>query len=51
MQNFTYIIKDEDTDFAIIVDPSWDIEDIQKIIEKNKKRFTKNERKVWNHYS
>ncbi len=35
MQNFTYIIKDEDTDFAIIVDPSWDIEDIQKIIEKN----------------
>ena len=35
MQNFTYILEDEDTDDAIVLDPSWDIEEIQKIIEKN----------------
>jgi hydroxyacylglutathione hydrolase len=35
MQNFTYILEDEDTDDAIVLDPSWDIEKIQKIIEKN----------------
>ena len=35
MQNFTYILEDEDTDDAIVLDPSWDIEEIQKIIDKN----------------
>jgi len=35
MQNFTYILEDEDTDDAIVLDPSWDIDEIQKIIEKN----------------
>lgn len=35
MQNFTYILVDEETDDAIILDPSWDIEEIQKVIEKN----------------
>ena len=35
MQNFTYILEDEDTDDAIVLDPSWDVEEIQKIIEKN----------------
>ncbi|HMK32833.1 MAG TPA: MBL fold metallo-hydrolase [Nitrosopumilaceae archaeon] len=35
MQNFTYILADEETDDAIVLDPSWDIEEIQKIIEKN----------------
>jgi glyoxylase-like metal-dependent hydrolase (beta-lactamase superfamily II) len=35
MQNFTYILEDEDTDVAIVLDPSWDIEEIQKVIEKN----------------
>lgn len=35
MQNFTYILEDEDTDTAIILDPSWDLEEIQKVIEKN----------------
>ena len=35
MQNFTYILEDEDTDDSIVLDPSWDIEEIQKIIEKN----------------
>ena len=35
MQNFTYILEDEDTDTAIVLDPSWDLEEIQKVIEKN----------------
>jgi len=35
MQNFTYILEDEDTDDAIVLDPSWDIEEIQKVIDKN----------------
>ena len=35
MQNFTYILEDEDTDTAIVLDPSWDLEDIQKVLEKN----------------
>lgn len=35
MQNFTYILEDEDTNDAIVLDPSWDIEEIQKVIEKN----------------
>ena len=35
MQNFTYILEDEDTDDAIVLDPSWDLEEIQKVIEKN----------------
>jgi len=35
MQNFTYILEDEDTNTAIVLDPSWDLEEIQKLIEKN----------------
>jgi len=35
MQNFTYILVDEETNDAIILDPSWDIEEIKKVIEKN----------------
>lgn len=35
MQNFTYILKDEDTGEAIIIDPSWDLEKIERIIERN----------------
>jgi len=34
MQNFTYIIEDDDSNVAIVLDPSWDIEELQKIIEK-----------------
>jgi len=26
MQNFTYILEDEDSDTAIVLDPSWDLE-------------------------
>ena len=35
MQNFTYILEDEDTNTAIVLDPSWDLEEIQKVVEKN----------------
>ena len=35
MQNFTYILEDEDTSEAIIIDPSWDLDEIVRIIEKN----------------
>ncbi len=35
MQNFTYILEDEDTGESIILDPSWNLEEIQKIITRN----------------
>lgn len=35
MQNFSYIVEDEDTCEAIIVDPSWDLIELEMIIKKN----------------
>ncbi|MGQ0605707.1 MAG: hydroxyacylglutathione hydrolase family protein [Candidatus Nitrosotenuis sp.] len=35
MENFTYIIEDEDTSEAIIVDPSWDLDEIMRVVQKN----------------
>lgn len=35
MQNFTYILEDEETHDAIVIDPSWDLQDVLQIIEKN----------------
>lgn len=35
MANFTYIIADEETDEAAIIDPSWDLEGIFDILKKN----------------
>ena len=35
MQNFTYILEDEETGEGIIIDPSWNLEEIQKIITRN----------------
>jgi len=32
MQNFTYVIEDEDTEEGIVIDPSWDLEKVQQII-------------------
>ncbi len=32
MENFTYILEDEETDEAIILDPSWNLDEIQKEI-------------------
>jgi hydroxyacylglutathione hydrolase len=34
MSNFSYIIADDDSKFAAIVDPSWDLEKILTILEK-----------------
>ena len=33
MQNFSYIVEDESTREAIVIDPSWDLEKITNIIE------------------
>ncbi len=35
MQNFTYLVEDEKTGEAIIVDPSWDLIEIELIIKRN----------------
>ena len=35
MQNFTYIVEDEDTGEAIIIDPSWDLIELEMIIKRN----------------
>ncbi|MGB6463150.1 MAG: MBL fold metallo-hydrolase [Nitrosotalea sp.] len=35
MQNFTYILEDEQTSEAVVLDPSWDLDLIVEIIEKN----------------
>ena len=35
MQNFTYIVEDENTDEAIIIDPSWDLIELELIIKRN----------------
>jgi len=32
MQNFSYIVEDESTHEAIIIDPSWDLEKLTEII-------------------
>lgn len=34
MQNFSYIVEDEDTGEAIIIDPSWDLIELEMIIKK-----------------
>ena len=35
MQNFTYILEDEETGEGVIIDPSWNLEEIQQIITRN----------------
>jgi hydroxyacylglutathione hydrolase len=35
MQNFTYILEDESTSEGIIIDPSWDLDEIMRIVQKN----------------
>lgn len=32
MQNFTYVVEDDDTDEGIVIDPSWDLDKVQQII-------------------
>jgi len=35
MQNFTYIVEDEETKEAVVIDPSWDLDQVIEIIERN----------------
>ena len=35
MQNFTYVLEDEETSEAVVIDPSWDLQDVLQIIERN----------------
>jgi glyoxylase-like metal-dependent hydrolase (beta-lactamase superfamily II) len=35
MQNLTYLLEDEDTGEAIVIDPSWDLPDVIETIERN----------------
>ncbi len=35
MQNFTYVVEDENTSEAIIIDPSWDLQTVMNVVEKN----------------
>ncbi|MGI0081877.1 MAG: MBL fold metallo-hydrolase [Nitrosopumilaceae archaeon] len=35
MQNFTYVVEDEETSEAIVIDPSWDLQDILQVIQRN----------------
>lgn len=35
MQNFTYVVEDDETNNAIIIDPSWDLDQIQQVITRN----------------
>ena len=35
MQNFTYVVEDEDTCEAIVIDPSWELIEIELIIKRN----------------
>jgi len=35
MQNFTYVVEDEDSSEAIIIDPSWDLQNIEQVIKRN----------------
>lgn len=35
MQNFTYLLEDEDSGEAIVIDPSWDLPDVLQTIKRN----------------
>ena len=35
MQNFSYIVEDEETSEAIIIDPSWDLIELEMVIKNN----------------
>jgi glyoxylase-like metal-dependent hydrolase (beta-lactamase superfamily II) len=35
MQNFTYVVEDDDTNAGIVIDPSWDLDKIEQVITRN----------------
>ncbi|MFM7795272.1 MAG: hydroxyacylglutathione hydrolase family protein [Candidatus Nitrosotenuis sp.] len=39
MQNFTYVLEDESTSEGIIIDPSWDLDEVMRVVKKNNLRI------------
>jgi len=35
MQNFAYVVEDDNTNEGIIIDPSWDLDKIEQVITRN----------------
>lgn len=35
MQNFCYVVADEETNECIVIDPSWDLEKIEEVVARN----------------
>jgi glyoxylase-like metal-dependent hydrolase (beta-lactamase superfamily II) len=35
MQNFTYVVEDEETKESVIIDPSWDLDLVIEVLERN----------------
>ena len=35
MQNFTYVVEDEETSEAIVIDPSWDLDTVEETVTRN----------------
>ena len=35
MQNFSYVVEDDDTNEGIVIDPSWDLDQIEETITRN----------------
>ena len=35
MANFTYVVEDDETSEAIVIDPSWDLDEIEQVINRN----------------
>ncbi len=35
MQNFTYVVEDEETNEGIVIDPSWDLDKVEQTITRN----------------
>jgi len=35
MQNFTYVVEDDETSEAVVIDPSWDLDRVEKVITQN----------------
>ena len=35
MQNFAYVVEDNDTNEGIVIDPSWDLDKIEQVITRN----------------
>lgn len=35
MQNFTYVLEDEETKESVVIDPSWDLDLVLEVIERN----------------